>query len=34
MDEVKLEQEIQATGATAPRLTPDMVSDTVVKERY
>lgn len=34
MDEVELEDEIQAKGLTAPRLTPSMINDTIVYEEY
>ena len=34
MDEVELENEIQAKGLTAPRLTPSMINDTIVYEEY
>lgn len=34
MDKQKLEQEIKEKGLTAPRITPEHVEATVVKEHY
>jgi len=34
MDENKLEQELQALGLNAPRLSPTMISETILTEQY
>lgn len=34
MDEQQLEQEIQAKGLNAPRLTPDLIDSVIVGEQY
>lgn len=34
MNEVQLEQEIQAKGLTAPRITPQDIDNTIVSEQY
>jgi hypothetical protein len=34
MNETTLEQEIQAKGLNAPRLTPDMIDAKIAKEQY
>ena len=33
-DEAAIEAEIQAKGKTAPRLTPQLIDDTIVSEAY
>jgi len=33
-DETAIEQEIQDKGLTAPRLTPEMISDCIIKDAY
>lgn len=33
-DEAKIEAEIQAKGLNAPRLTPDLIDETIVSEQY
>ena len=33
-DEVAIEAEIQAKGLNAPRLTPQLIDDTIVAEAY
>lgn len=33
-DEVAIENEIQAKGLNAPRLTPDMIDDVIIGEDY
>ena len=34
MDDYKLEQKIQEKGLNAPRLTPDMIRDTIEKAEF
>jgi hypothetical protein len=34
MDENKLEQELQALNLNAPRLSPTMISETILTEQY
>jgi len=34
MDENKLEQELQTLGLNAPRLSPTMISETIIAEQY
>ena len=33
-DEAQIEAEIQAKGLNAPRLTPDLIDETIVSEQY
>ncbi len=33
-DEAQIEKEIQAKGLNAPRLTPQMIDDTILSEQY
>lgn len=33
-DEIEIENEIQAKGLNAPRLTPDLIDSTIVSEQY
>jgi len=33
-DEIEIESEIQAKGLNAPRLTPDLISETIMSEQY
>lgn len=33
-DEIAIENEIQAKGLTAPRLTPTLIDETIVSEQY
>ena len=34
MNEIAIEQEIQSKGLNAPRLTPDLIDATIVKEQF
>ena len=34
MDETKLEQELTALGLNAPRLSPTLISETIIAEQY